>query len=329
MKILVRLPNWLGDVIMGTAFIHELRKQYPHAAIHVIAKKELADIVHGIAGISQIHLFSKTVHPGARGALRFGRLLKSYRFDLFFSLPDSFSAALMGYATGAKKRVGFKSEMRSFLFTKTYKKPDGLHRVEEYLYLLEQFTGKKQDQPRVSLLPPNEKDTKRDLILVNFNSEASSRRLPLDKAVSLTKKLAQELPDCQLGFIGSPKESAYITAILAQIPSTGRVRNYAGKTSLKELMVLLASCRILLSTDSGPAHVANSFDTPCLVLFGAGNEKNTRPYNQDHLRIIRAGKLACEPCVKNTCTLYPTPECMHLLDEQLIIDELKAVLTHE
>ena len=105
-----------------------------------------------------------------------------------------------------------------------------------------------------------------------------------------------------------------------------RVENYAGKTSLDGLCQLMASSKAVLTTDSGPAHLANSLGVPTIVLFGAGNEFNTAPYNKQSLTVIRAGKLECEPCVRNTCKLYGIPKCMQLIDELEIINALSLSL---
>jgi ADP-heptose:LPS heptosyltransferase len=90
----------------------------------------------------------------------------------------------------------------------------------------------------------------------------------------------------------------------------------------------MSAATALLTTDSGPAHLANSVGTPTIVLFGAGNEHNTAPYNKQGLTVLRYGKLSCEPCVKNTCKLYGVPKCLELLDELQIINTLSVYLHH-
>jgi len=112
MKILIRLPNWLGDVVMSTAFVGAVNRHYPEALVDVIIKKELGGIVSLIPGLNRVHLFSKQEHPGLAGVYRFGKTLQAEKYDLFFCLPDSLSSALMGCATKAKKRIGFGKEGR-------------------------------------------------------------------------------------------------------------------------------------------------------------------------------------------------------------------------
>jgi ADP-heptose:LPS heptosyltransferase len=163
-------------------------------------------------------------------------------------------------------------------------------------------------------------------LLINFNSEASSRRMPVDKAIHISTLLLNTFKKLNLSFIGSPKERAFIELIISGLDNSARVENLAGQTTLKELAGLMAAGTALLTTDSGPAHLANSVGTPTIVLFGAGNEDNTAPYNKQHLTVIRYGKLPCEPCVKNTCKLYGIPKCLEMIDELQIINALHLLI---
>lgn len=321
MKILVRLPNWLGDVVMSTAFVKALAANYPNAEIHLIIKKELAGIGELISTPHQLHLFSKKEFKGAFGAYKFGKQLQKFNFDLFFSLPNSFSAALMGFATKAKIRVGFGGDARFFLLTKTFAQPKQQHRVLDYISLLEQFTQKKLDDVAVSLTA-EKIDLEKKLILINFNSEAVSRRMPLEKGKSILASLLHNFPNANFGLIGSPKEREFVQSFINFFPDQS-FTNYAGKTDFKTLVNLMASASFMLSTDSGPAHVANSTYTPLLVLFGAGNENNTAPFNKKKLHTLRLGKLSCEPCVKNIC-IYGLPKCLEELDNHKIVETAKT-----
>ena len=98
MKILLRLPNWLGDVVMSTAFVNAARQVYPGAEIDVIIKKELGGIAALIPGISKIHLFSKQDYKGLGGVYRFGKSLRAEKYDLFFNLPFSLSSSAGSHA---------------------------------------------------------------------------------------------------------------------------------------------------------------------------------------------------------------------------------------
>jgi lipopolysaccharide heptosyltransferase II len=327
MKILVRLPNWLGDVVMSTAFVNAVQQLYPDSQLDVIIKKELSGIAELIPGIRHIHAFSKSEYPGLKGAYKFGKQLRPAQYDLFFNLPSSLSSIAMAWATRAKKRVGYGAEGGSFLLTNSFKRPTGLHRVDEYVALLELYSGKTIAK-RIVNLDLEDKPVRKDLVVLNFNSEAVSRRMPIEKGKQLLQTLGTTFKDVTFALVGSPKEKEFIDELLAGSADSDRMENYAGKTNLKGLCELMASAKAVLTTDSGPAHLANSLGTPTIVLFGAGDEHNTAPYNTQHLHVIRAGKLECEPCVRNTCKLYGVPKCMQLLDEMEIINALSFYLHH-
>lgn len=328
MKILIRLPNWLGDVVMSTAFIRATGQLYPGATIDIIIKKELAGIATLIPGINKIHAFSKQEYDGLSGVYRFGKKLRAENYDIFFNQPTSLSSLVMGWATRSKKRVGFGKEGGFFLLTNVLKKPSGIHRVDEYLSLLEQFTGKPIVDRRVKLEVDSTIKQNKNRVLINFNSEADSRRMPLDKARSVINLLTDTFKTTAFTFIGSPKEAAFIDEIIDGADNSDRIENIAGKTDLIGVCNILSAAAVVLTTDSGPAHLANSVGTPTIVLFGAGNEHNTAPYNIQNLTVLRYGKLSCEPCVRNTCKLYGIPKCMELLDELQIIETLTLYLPH-
>ena len=327
MKILIRLPNWLGDVVMSTAFVNSVRQRYPDAQVDAIIKKDLAGIAALIPGLHAIHPFSKQEFKGLAGVYRFGKKLRPEKYDLYFCLPDSLSSAVMGWASLAKKRVGFNKEGRFFMLTNNYKKPLNVHRVDEYVVLLERYTGK-QSGERIVKLNVERRVPPANRVVVNFNSEAISRRMPVIKAKQMINTLTNTFTNTKFLFIGSPKEKDYVDELLNGAPNSDRIENHAGKTDLQGLTKLMSTASAILSVDSGPAHLANSAGVPTVVLFGAGNEHNTAPYNKQDLHLLRANQLACEPCVKNTCKLYGIPKCMELLNETEIINALSPYLKH-
>ena len=214
------------------------------------------------------------------------------------------------------------------MLTNSYKKPQNVHRVDEYISLVEQFTNKTISHRQVKLDIPSPAQLNKNRVLINFNSEALSRRMPLDKAKTIISLLTNTFISTTFTFIGSPKEAAFIEQVIEGAENKDRIENFAGKTDLAGLTGLMAASAVVLTTDSGPAHLANSVGAPTIVLFGAGNEYNTAPYNKQNLTVLRYGKLSCEPCVKNTCKLYGIPKCMQLIDELQIINTLSVYLPH-
>ena len=323
MKILVRMPNWLGDMVMAAGFLQALRQCYPDATVSVVVKKGLENLLPLFGSLHHSFVFDKHLYKGMRGAWRFGQeVAKAEKFDLFFCLPDSLSAAAMAYASGATKRIGFKKEWRNLFLTHPFKKPKGLHRVETYVALLSIYSGK-EFETEVSLkanLPLL------DYVVVNINSEASSRRLTVEKAVELINELRRKISETII-LVGAPSEQPFVGHVFEHLAIRDDIENRSGTTSLVQLAGLLAGARLLLTTDSGPAHLANALGTYTVALFGAGNEKHTAPYNRELRHIIRLNELACEPCEKNVCVLYGVPLCLERLDKNKIIATVQKHLS--
>jgi len=314
-------------MVMSTAFVKAVQQHYPHAVIDVIAKKGIGFVLDQFPAHNQRFVFNKEEYKGLYGAFKFGRQIgKQKKYDIFFCLPDSISSAAMAFATGATKRLGYKKELRSLLLTDSFNKKKNIHRVEEYVDMLQQFAGTEIAIPAVELTE-NER-AKKNAVIVNINSEASSRRLPNKKAVSIIDSLRKNITG-EIILVGSNKETVFVDEVYNLLESKNNITNMSGKTNLPGLLSLLASCPVMLTTDSGPAHVANALGTHTVVLFGAGNENNTAPYNKANRSIIRLGKLPCEPCVSNTCKVYGTPECLLQLDEDIIVQEVINVLKNK
>jgi len=309
---------------MSVGFIDQLSHFFPGAEISVIAKKGIHDLLPFFPQFKHKFIFNKKEFNGISGLIRYGRQVRqAEQFDLFFCLPDSFSAAVMGVAIGAKKRIGYKKELRQVLLTNSYRKPQNLHRVEEYIQLLQLFTRQKQKPAHVYL---NHGYGKKKYVVVNINSEASSRRLTVAKAVEIVSMLRNSI-EHKIILIGATKEREFVASVYNQLKFQDNIENLAGKTLLCQLVELLASAQLMLSTDSGPAHLANALGTHTVVLFGAGNESNTAPYNKGLRNIIRLGELSCEPCEKNICIRYGTPQCLERLDTPRIIETIKLHLS--
>lgn len=328
MNILVRLPNWLGDIVMSTGFLNALSAMYPGSTIDVIIKDSLKDLIPLLPSVTDTIVFTRKQYRGLRGSLRFGRECATHKkYDLFVTLPDSFSSAMAGFFSESTRRIGYAAEMRSFLLSNAFKKPSGMHRAEEYVTILRKFKSDPAIPCNISLKVPAIKDEqifqqlttlKQPKILVNIHSAAQSRKLPHSKAVSLCKMLISRL-NCTLLFTGIPDEKEYTSSVISAIDAPDNCIDFSGKLDLVGLTQLCTKADVALSTDSGIAHLSNAVGTHVVVLFGAGNEQNTAPYNSDKCTIIRAHGISCAPCVSNTCR-FGHVQCMHSIDENSVIE---------
>ncbi len=160
---------------------------------------------------------------------------------------------------------------------------------------------------------------------MNINSESITSRLPVEKAVELITLVQQQffLP---IKLIGALKERAFVDEVIALLPQKNNLENIAGETSLHQLQTLIQNATLMITSDSGPAHIGSASNIPLVVITGAGDERNTGPYNNPKAIAVRNGKLPCEPCVKNYCKLAPLPQCLVQMQMQKAIDAAHLVM---
>lgn len=332
-KILVRAPNWLGDIVMSAGFFSKLAEAFPLGRIDVVVTQAFADVVRRYPGVLRVHPFSKKKFRGPLGIFRFARQnLSAASYDLFFCLPDSFSSALMGWFSGSRKRIGYRGDLRSLLLSHAYPKPRNLHRVQQYAFLLKEYTHDPLQNLSVRMAWPAAGasagiDTAghRVQILLHPNSEAESRRLPLEMAVELVNALIDRY-DCRVLFSGTVKDRWYVDSLRQRLRHPQNTQDLTGQTSIGELAKLMSTVDLVISTDSGPAHLANSLGARLIVLWGPADIHETAPYESTGLSIVCAPALACQPCIKNRCR-NATLNCLRKIDLQDVLDQADRMLS--
>jgi len=252
---------------------------------------------------------------------------KQAKYDLFFCLPSSFSAALTGFFTKSKKRIGHNTESRGFLFTNKYPLPPNLHVVEDYLNLLDNFFGEKIEfepptlefeKPVDFYLPESQ------YLVLNVCSGPPSRFIPVAKSVNIIHELYARY-NCKIILTGAPNEVDYIGQIEGLVKEEADVFNLAGKTSIIELGWVLKNAKAMITTDSGNAHYANATGTKTVVLFGAGLQSRCQPFNDKIFRPLQLLDLECVPCRFEHCK-FGDNRCLANIDSSAIIASLDELI---
>ncbi len=326
-KILVKLPNKLGDTVMASGFLKALKKEYPESQLDVIMAKGIADLKFFMPEIDRVYEFSKKEYSGAIGNYKFGRMIaRQEKYDLFFCLPFSFSSAILGFFTGSRIRIGYNTEGRGFLFNRSYKFPPGLHVVEDYVGLLEQFLGRKLvfEPPRLEMYGHVDYPLPEEYIVLNVRSGPPSRFIPVSKAVEIIRAVSEK-HDYKIVLTGAPFEKDYIDGIEDLVKGDYPVLNLAGKTTITELAWVLKNAKAMITTDSGNAHFANALGTKTVVLFGAGLQSRCHPYNKNLIRSLQLLDMECVPCRSERCK-YGDNRCLTNIDNALIVQSLDELL---
>lgn len=301
LHILIRVPNWLGDLVMSYAFFEILHRKYPHIKIDVIVKKNLSQIIRLFPQINKVFEFDKQQDNNLLKISRFAQKIDK-PYDYFFCLPNSFSSAWMGFFTKAKNKIGYKNEMRSFLLNQSYAKPKNIHRdihrVENYIQLLEKTFNFKAEKlttffPKQEYAIPEKLavNQHQKLIALNLVSVDKRRTFDIPESIKIIEAIQAASPEAQIAILGTEAAKNHIQPILQKLGNTTNILDLTAKTNLLELTAVLANANLLISTDSGPAHLANSLATPVIVFFGAGNPNETSPYEKENLAILDFNKI--------------------------------------
>lgn len=344
-NIIVRMPNWLGDLVMSTPVLADLRQHYPKAKITAMCQSNIAAALINNPNINELYSYRRpsgwihrTQHLDIIEHLRQGK------FDLGILLTNSFSSAWWFWRGDVQNRLGYTANLRSFLLNKSMPFPierPTQHLVITYKMLLAPLSIPVSNTPPQLHVSAEEKNSalallakfnvnprKQTIIGVNPGAAFGSAKCWLpDRFRSLAERLIQN-PNYTIIFFGDPAGTPLVNDICQNMPE--RVINLAGKTNLRELIALIDQCSIFLTNDSGPMHIASALGVPLLALFGSTSDIQTGPYSGG--KVIHK-RVECSPCYKRTCPI--DFRCMKRIevDEvytelQKIIDELQGSSVH-
>jgi len=161
-------------------------------------------------------------------------------------------------------------------------------------------------------------------LILNPGGSWPTKRWPIDKFASLADKLLEET-DLDLVLTGGPGDIERNNQILKEI-SAGqkkRLHNTAGKTSIADLMAIIAGAEFMVSGDTGPVHIAALVRTPALTIFGPSDETLYRPYGaiKDYPIIVNQG-LDCRPCGQHECPL-DHHKCLKNISSEQVFSKIK------
>ncbi len=334
-RIIIRMPNWIGDLVMATPILADLRKTFPNAHITAMCKAPNSQLLQHDPNIDELFSFHKVSGFGSRRQKReIIQKIRDGKYDLGILLTNSFSSAWWFWQGNVKRRLGYRGQWRQLLLTDAIPLPKKLtnqHLVVSYKMLLEPLQIPLSDSKPTLYLENKELDNarqllakrgiKKDHILVGINPGAaygSAKCWLPERFRDVTQKLLED-PSITIVYFGDPTTAPLIKQICQNLPD--RVINLAGVTSLRELACLIKLCDILLTNDSGPMHIAAALGTPLVALFGSTNEITTGPYKTG---IVIHKHVACSPCYKRVCPI--DFRCMKQIEVQEVLQTILKML---
>ncbi len=288
MVIICVLKNWLGDVIFTSPALRTIRMNYPAAQIICLAPKRCSDILRANPNVDEVISFDERSEQKSLSE-KWKLILKLRRFkpDQVYLFHRSLTRAFLMFLTGAKERIGYAGK-RGFLLTKAVAEPkERMHAVDYNLELLRragfQVTGdalyefrfdKKDLENAKRIITEAELGHER-IIAIHPGANWPPKRWPIEHFRALSLELTRRYRVSVVITGGADdREAAEKIAADASHPN---IRSLAGKTSLKELGALFSLCTLMISSDSGPLHIAGGVGTNVLGIFGPTNPALTGP----------------------------------------------------
>jgi heptosyltransferase-2 len=324
-RIIVRGANWIGDAVMTLPALERLRSSFPGAHIALLATPLTTGLFESSPFVDEVIVYRRK-EDGARAFIDATKLLRARRFDLAALFQNAFEAALLAWLGGARARIGFAAQGRAPLLTNKLRRGPrhkGRHQVHDYLDVVAECervclggdTESRTPNPVPSFNASPAQRRAAELLLRRAGADSDSRplvalnagatnsrakRWPEDSFAALADRLMETLGS-RIVFIGAASERAGADRIIQQMKRSGAV-NLAGKTSMAELIGALDSCDLIISNDTGPAHIAAALGRPTLTIFGPTNEFETAPRGV-RAESIRAEGVECERCMLRDCPI--------------------------
>lgn len=322
MKILIRLPNWMGDAIMATPFIEQIKAHYPLAKITLVGSAVSAALFENDPAINNLYIDNSKK--------RFFRWFYLYRLakrigvhQHAFTLQNSLLSALFLKWTGSQNRIGFQGEMRNVLLTHAYPKQRNLHQVQRYCFIAETYLMKKQPRLPLKLLFTAHTYARPTIGINPGAAYGEAKRWYPERFVEVAQALAEKY---DIILFGGPKEMNIAQEIEEGLKNHNihNVENLAGQTSVEELKNRIAGLRLFITNDSGPMHIAAAAQVPTVSIFGPTDHLETCQWANTKSRIVRK-PMACSPCKKRSCPLKHH-ECMKLITAKDVLNAATEII---
>jgi heptosyltransferase-2 len=338
-RILVVVPNWVGDVVLATPVLAALRNDFPAARIGFLMRPYVAEIVDG--GGWHDEAFFWPVRRGLGGIAETRRLvrkLREARFELALLLTNSFRSALVVWQAGIQRRVGYAREGRGWLLTDRL---IPLKRLGEfvptpmlgYYSAIAERAGCRVTDRRLRLGITTEQEAAADALKRHYGLNGAQRYAVINPGAAfgaakcwLPERFAEvcDRVQEQLGWravvVGAPGEAPLMRRI-AELARTPVVCCDAPGTTLGSLKPLVRDAALLVCNDTGPRHYGNAFGVPTVTIFGPTHREWTDTDYAGEIKLQR--QVECGPCQLRTCPL--DHRCMTAISVDDVVNAAKGL----
>jgi len=324
----------IGDVTHVVPVIHALRKHLPQTQITWIIGKLEARLLAGLDGVELI-VFDK---KGGFGAVRqLKKTLQGRTFDVLLHMQVAARANLLSTLVRAKRRIGWDRprwrDRHQWFINESVRSVPGQHQVDAFLEFARALGA--PGEPPVWNLPVSAQD-------INWAKETLGDGAPI---LMISPCSSHPLRNWRAGYYAQVADHAIselsMRVVLTGGPSaleveTGReieaamrnpAQNLIGKDTIRQSVALLKQAAVVISPDSGPAHLASAVGTPVIGLYAATPSNRSGPYNSLDLCVDKYGEAARRFRKKAPGDLrwgqrIEFPGVMDLIEPDEVIDKL-------
>lgn len=284
-RVWIRLPNWLGDVVMVLPLLHALRVSRPDAEFTLVAKRQFLPLLKIWDLADRVQLLP----PHGPGYFTHFRKLRGEFPDVWVLFTNSLRGDLEAWLSGCRHRFGILRRGKSRpLLSHTYAVPADFdeashHQFELWENFLQHFGLHATPDRLPRRLPPaSHLPAFAPIGLICGSENNPEKRWPTRH----WRALIEGLPAERFVLFGTAGDASLTTAVRAGFDPE-RVEDLAGKTDLSMFSARLAACRLLITNDTGGMHLANALGVPLIGLFGPTNPVRTRPVFDAPVRVLQ------------------------------------------
>jgi len=306
MKLLIEIPSWLGDAVMATPAINNIANYYNEPEIILIGSFVSIETLKNNPKVTETHILEKKYMNLYKLANKLGE------FDVYFSFRSSFRAKLFKFLISSKNKYQFNKY-----------KYRNLHQVEKYNDFVNDSLNIDFPAGQLRIYTKHSKKNKSKKIL-GINPGAAygtARRWYPEELAKVATALSSKYDILIFGGTGEKDIAADIEKFLIAKGITN-YKNLAGNT-IQELINRISILDLFITGDSGPMHLAASFQIPTVAIFGPTNDNETSQWMNDNSVVVKKN-LDCQPCMKRTCPLKHH-NCMKLIKAEEVIDSIPRV----
>jgi len=320
MKLGVILPNWIGDAAMATPALRAMAAHFgASTSITGIMRPYVAEVLAGTPWLNESIFYDPKSKDPDRNTVSLVRRLRRLKLDSLVVLPNSLRTGAIAWLSGAKERVGYARNGRGLLLTKTLpprktgRAYTPMSAVDYYLELVRAMGCPADDQTlELATTPENEAAAERawrDLGLpaagkvvglCPAGAFGAAKHWPVEYFAELGRRIA-EAEGCHVIVMCGPAERETARNIVSLAANPRVVGLDSQPLSIGLSKACVRRTQLVITTDSGPRHLAAGFDIPTVALFGSTDAAWSLNYNPREIRLSE--DLPCAPCAERVCPL--------------------------